>query len=317
MTTFQNHLVELVTTEELHQQSISDHSICKRVKAGELIRLRHGVYVSATYRDGLPRWETCMLDAAAYFRRHPHAVFSHTTAAQMMNLPVPSKQPVHVYIGKESKNQNSHKTTKSVTKHRLLGPDTRILQLEDGQLVTDYLQTISDCVRMLTAPYGLALADSALHQKLVSMTELRKTLLDSKGRHCRKMRNLAEYLSTKAESPGESHVRWVLLEMEIDFIEQVEIYADGQLYRVDFLADKYGIIVEFDGDIKLTNYGPADEVLINERRREKALQNLGFIVFRVDWDLATRRPNDLRAQLNDLIRKRRRPTFSSPSYQIW
>ena len=128
------------------------------------------------------------------------------------------------------------------------------------------------------------------------------------------MRQLVQYLSPLSESPGESHTRWLLIEMELDFIEQAEIYADGKYYRVDFLLDKYGIIIEFDGHLKMTDFGPAEEAVAQERLRERALQNLGYLVFRADWELVTRRPNEFRAQLNTLLRMRRAPTFAPSSY---
>lgn len=315
MTTLNNHIHNILTTDALHRQSISDREIARRVKDQEILRLRDGVFVDTSYYQQLSPWELPMVDAAAYFLKHPQAVFSHTTAAQILGLPVPQNQPVHVYIGKNSTAQNSHKTLAKIQKHCLLTEHTEVVELADKVKTTSHLQTVLDCTRMLTAPYGLAVADSALYQNMISKLELQKALRDSKGRHCRKMRTLADLVSEKAESPGESHTRYLLLEMELDFIEQAELFIDGARYRADFLLEKHGIIIEFDGQIKLTNFGAAEESIERERYREKALQNAGYLVFRADWNLVTRRPNDFRAQLRSFIR--RAPTYSPTSYLNW
>ncbi|MEU4206799.1 DUF559 domain-containing protein [Rothia terrae] len=93
-----------------------------------------------------------------------------------------------------------------------------------------------------------------------------------------------------------------------DFEEQAEFILDGSRYRCDFVLWEYRAIVEFDGRLQLTDFGASDHVLERERYREKALQNAGWVVFRVDWDMVTRRPNDFKRQLTRLLRQRV-PTF--------
>lgn len=57
-----------------------------------------------------------------------------------------------------------------------------------------------------------------------------------------------------------------------------------------------GIIIEFDGAAKYTDYRPAEDVLIAERRRENALQELGWAFFRINWKHLDR-PGELRQRL--------------------
>lgn len=83
---------------------------------------------------------------------------------------------------------------------------------------------------------------------------------------------------------------------------------DGSRYRCDFVLWEYRVIVEFDGRLKLTNFGVSDHVLEHERYREKALQYASWVVFCVGWNLITRRPHDFKRQLTRLLHQRV-PTF--------
>lgn len=56
----------------------------------------------------------------------------------------------------------------------------------------------------------------------------------------------------------------------------------GEVFYVDFLINGW-LILEVDGDVKYdgVTYGPTDDVIRAERRREKSLQNTGKVVVRV------------------------------------
>lgn len=110
-------------------------------------------------------------------------------------------------------------------------------------------------------------------------------------------------MSDKSESAGESYTRLLLDEMGLTYTEQKELIVDGQLYRCDFALEEFGIIIEFDGRLKLTDFGASDVVLERERYREKAMQNAGWTVFRADWDLVTRRPENFKQNLRRLLQR--------------
>ena len=82
------------------------------------------------------------------------------------------------------------------------------------------------------------------------------------------MKAVANLISDKSESLGESRTRLLLKEMNLVFEEQVEFVLDGSRYRCDFVPWEYRIIVEFDGKLKLTDFGASDHVLERERYRE-------------------------------------------------
>src|SRR5690606_14900147 len=54
-----------------------------------------------------------------------------------------------------------------------------------------------------------------------------------------------------AESPGESSLRLVLIELGINFVAQHWIPTEsGQHYRVDFYLPDLGVVLEYDGQVK-------------------------------------------------------------------
>ncbi|MDR7330139.1 hypothetical protein [Corynebacterium guangdongense] len=94
------------------------------------------------------------------------------------------------------------------------------------------------------------------------------------------LREVIRLSSALAESPLESEARVRLLQADLGPVrEQVQI---GD-HRVDFLVGD-DVITEVDGEVKydgVTFNQPVDAVIRAERRREKALQNAGYVVLRV------------------------------------
>ncbi|GGH61835.1 hypothetical protein GCM10007359_11420 [Rothia aerolata] len=109
-------------------------------------------------------------------------------------------------------------------------------------------------------------------------------------------------MSAKAESPGESLTRAVLINMGVKFIEQYPVYVGYRGYRVDFYLPDYNIIIEFDGDIKYSQFGNQTDVEQNERYREKVLQNAGFLVYRTSWNKVLFSPAQVEAEIWNLIK---------------
>jgi very-short-patch-repair endonuclease len=52
---------------------------------------------------------------------------------------------------------------------------------------------------------------------------------------------------------------------------------------MDFAWKVEKVALEFDGKSKYFDYRPTDEVLFEERRREKALTEDGWLFVRVEW----------------------------------
>ncbi|HIY95715.1 MAG TPA: DUF559 domain-containing protein [Candidatus Rothia avicola] len=87
--------------------------------------------------------------------------------------------------------------------------------------------------------------------------------------------------------------------------QQVNVVVGGRVYRPDFLYEDEKVIVEFDGHIKYTDYGPTDRAVISERRREKQLQNQGWIVLRYSWAQVKNHPEQVAGEIAAMLELRR------------
>lgn len=295
ITAYQSHIK---TSQDFLAQGINYEQIQRKVRSEEIIKVRPGAYISSELWADCPPWDQQLIRVLATAKALPEALISHTSAALVLGFAVPLEKEVHVYA-----HQLARGKVQQVKKHYVLSKETPRFVVQEGVEVTTPLTTVADSVRILPFRWGVALADSALRLGAVTNTEVLHRLQQSQGRNCRKMRAVANAVSANAESPGESMTRLLLDELGLEYEEQAEIYCGYKRYRCDFLLDKHGIIVEFDGRLKLTNFGASDQVLEDERIREKELQNLGWVVFRTGWDQVMHRPEEFKHQLRKLMQR--------------
>ena len=162
--------------------------------------------------------------------------------------------------------------------------------------VTDIDQTITDCLVDASFVEGLIIADSVLHEQLMSKKHLIATV-DELGRGRRGVaiaRWVAQQADGLSESGGESKARalmiergWQVPELQVELPDPVE---PGGVYRVDYLwrvGDRL-IIGEFDGFIKSEKAaaeGKLAKAQFDERQRESRLSMLDNCkVVRLCWD---------------------------------
>ena len=218
-------------------------------------------------------WQRPAIAALAYYTKTPQAIFTHESAAIFWELPlleIPSQ--VHIHAPTTSRGK-----ILGVTKH--VAPlNQEYAMTLCGAQATTICRTIADCARTLPTPEAVVLADGALRKRLVSHAEL-STYLTGSGKSV-KMQKVAKLMSYLADSPGETLVRLHLIAMGLRYQEQVQFSTPRGSYLVDFYLPDYRIIIEFDGDVKYHDYGPTASVLLEERKREKALTNQGLRVYR-------------------------------------
>lgn len=206
-------------------------------------------------------------------------VFSHQSAAIIQGLAVPNvPRFLHVYVP-----PHVNGPAALVKKHRSLVEGTTLEKHFSRYRTTGIEQTILDCATTLQVKESVAVVDSALNQRKVHFHQVAELLENASGRGCRWAKQVSQLMSPLAESPGESYVRLLLIEMGLRFKEQVSMRIDGRSFRVDFILLDYPVVIEFDGRVKVTDYGPADAVLLEERAREVGIQNTGWLFFRTGW----------------------------------
>lgn len=300
MRTINNLAEQIYSYTQLIRSGHTEHSIRHAANTGALVRLKRGVYTDPAMIQSLKSWEQYSVQVLTYFRSAPSTIFSHQSAAALLCLPLvrTAQGRIHVYCA-----DNSRWGAQGCVKHPRLTAQTGILSTPIGALTTDYAITVMDCAQSLSFAEGVLIADAALHHKKLELHNLREQMLAYEGRKKGAVHKVALAMSDLSESPGETLTRLLLDEMGIRYVQQYWVDISGRRYRADFYLPDYGVFIEYDGNIKYTNYQPTQDVLINERSREKDLLNQGVRVFRTTWREVFSQPELFKNQLAVYLRK--------------
>jgi len=253
----------------------ADPAVIRRLlRSGRWRRARRGVYRDAWF---LP----CPLagTAATHHTRCAGLVaalgtgvaISHTSAARLLELPLPPDTPDEVVL-----------TRRPPARTNRLGPGTRVhalgftgAEVHDvhGVPVLGGARMVLDCCSMLNPPDALAIADAALHRDLVTPAGLCAELRRWPGRPgTRAAAVVFERADPRAENSLESISRWWLAEAGLPRPVLQQRFTDefGAIRaRVDFWFPEQRIVGEADGALKYTDPG----ALYAEKRREDWLRD--------------------------------------------
>lgn len=257
-----------------------------RVRAGTWRRVHRGAYVDTPHSsdgsdgfDGFDGFARLALGRAVAIalRSTTELTFSHTTAALLWGLPaVVDDDAAHV-------TQISKPTTqdRGVRRHvNTLSPTDRTTRL--GLPVTTLERTLIDCAMTLGPRAGLVIADAAL--RAGADIEVCERLLAARAGHRGVVggRAVVEFADAGAESPGESLTRLVLLRAGLPRPQtQIPVSTPNGLFWADLGWEEWRLLVEYDGRTKYTANGPAVEAVLAERRRQDAIEEVGYRVLRV------------------------------------
>ncbi|MGX9900080.1 hypothetical protein ACW0JT_09470 [Arthrobacter sp. SA17] len=134
-------LPQLILARNLTEIGASPRPLSAALKAGSLVRIRHGVYVDASEWDGLTSWEQYRLriGAVAETCRAP-TIFSHHSATAAWGIPtILRKQPVHAL----TTYRGGGRSRAGVRRH-LVDPERIDAEELDGLLVTSRIRTVLD-----------------------------------------------------------------------------------------------------------------------------------------------------------------------------
>lgn len=293
------------TTAELIDRNVSDRQIARLIRTKDLVRLRRGCYLSGQL------WEQQSPTTRALQRIYAHhhsllraiesePVYSHTSAARVHGL--------HLWNVDDS----IHITQSFPTSPHGHGPDVQAhysplapeaISFRKGPRVTSLERTVVDCARILPYRQALIIADSALYRggDRPLMEDIALQLTGCKG--IGKARRVIAQASSLAESPGETLTRHIIRCLGLPMPEeQVAVRTRHGDHRLDFAWRELLLALEFDGRTKYFDYAPTEEVLFQERRREKALMEDGWQFVRLEWpDLF--REAELKARLTTALRR--------------
>lgn len=286
------------TTADLSARGINKDALARAVARGEYQRLGYGSYMESSFYSKLYPSQQYLARVIGYGRgRLKTSVLSHHSAAAVHGLWL-----LHVPTAIHTVGQAHGHSTPRLVRHRNSRYET---EKSLGVDVTAPLDTVLHCMQVMNFEEALVLADSSLrhveHQTLVA------ALQSMSGRGSVQSRIIAECVSPLSESPGESLLRLFLHRCGVPKpVEQYVIGVYGQQFRADFAWPELGIIMEFDGQVKYTEFGEREDVFGRQNEREALLRGQGWDVVRVTWDELMRRPHDLKTKVERAFNRARR-----------
>lgn len=253
--------------------------------AAQYHRVRPGVYARRAAWDALPPWDRYLARVHAYALIHPGTVFAYESAAVLLGLPVFGEPAViHTYDMGRTKSRRFG----DVFVHAcVIVPRTTTV---GDVIVTDVATTTVDLMRVLPAPFGLAVGDAAVSPKqggTLTRSDLEASAHRMPNTRGRALRNLLlPMVDPRSESPGESVSRAVILWSGFEAPELQRVFVtEGVTDRTDFWWHSVQAIAESDGYSKYL--GATDdktvERVIAEKRREDRLRRHCRAFGRWDW----------------------------------
>lgn len=271
----------LFSTTEAEERGISRHDLTTMLLRGLIWRVARGWYSS---RMDSRLDEQHLLRTAANLRlQGPSAVVCRQSAALLHDLPLARTDLEIVELSKVSAGHG--RTREGVRLSVLSIPPERCVDVEipivgGTAKVVDPATAIVGTAMTANPIAALVAGDEALRLGACTREEIEWSLEHYRG--CKGIdaaRKVLEHLEPRHESPGETLSAAVLRRGAWDFDPQVEVWANGRLYRLDFALREYRVALEFDGEIKYT--GP--EVMEAQLRREADLRAAGWVVVRFVW----------------------------------
>lgn len=273
-------------TDQLHERGLNSRAIRLLLSHGKLVRLRYGCYLRAALWDK----QSATVRSRQLIHAHAHGtlttstgdfVYSHTSAARLHGLFLWNVDDlIHILLRVRPSNERLGKDVRGHTR-----PYTAADVQTIGKLrCTTLERTVVDCAMMLNYRQALVIMDHGL--RLGADRALMEAMADSLAgrRGVRNLRMAIINADPRSESAGETLTRELIARLNLPMPEaQVEVHSPAGRHRLDFAWKEKKVALEFDGKVKYFAYRPTDEVIYQERRREKALTEDGWRFVRVEW----------------------------------
>lgn len=288
-------LPPLLLSRDRLLHGLSSNEIARRVKAGTLVRIRHGVYTDGETWRAMKQWEQYRLrvQAAAETFEKP-TVFARHSSASVWAIPtIGQHHPVEALALK-----NDGGRSRAGVRRHFASPAGLTVVPREGLLVTDRVRTVLDLAAYTPFAEAVAPVDHVLRpdrlQRLpaIAMADLEAGIGSvysaAAGRRIRAVLGFADAASGSA---GESLSRALIhaAGFEVPVLQHKFVDADGLVGYADFYWKRCRVVGEFDGEGKylkpefLKGRTPAQAVLM-EKNRENRIRRLGMDVVRWDWD---------------------------------
>jgi predicted transcriptional regulator of viral defense system len=277
----------VMSARQWQARGVSPAQLRSLVRAGQLIRMRQGVYATKRAVDWAgadPVRAHVLKVLAAKTTVGGSAVASYHSAALLHRLSLLTSPPegTVALTLPAARPWNRARPADVVFHASELPPEhvTRLFKLP----VTTVARTVADLARTLPFLDGVVVADSALQQEKTTKPELQQVLKQCAAGWpgVRQARRVIDFADERAESPLESAARVVFAEADppLDPPElQVTIHGEEFAARVDFLWRAGKVIAEADGLVKYSDRND----LLAERERDHQLHAAGYTVVHFTW----------------------------------
>lgn len=219
------------------------------------------------------------------------------TAASMFGFDTEEPQDLHVL---------------NPPRHQLRPVDGLVVHRRDGaplvmvgeRPATSPAWTAVEVARSLRRPRVLATLDAALRSQTCTRGEIWRAATKQAGRRgIVAVRQLLMHADPRAESPMESEARLAMIDGGLPIPElQYEIVdGNGDLRRVDFAWPDRRLAVEYDG----LDWHSEPDALRRDRRRQAALQDIGWTVIPIVFDDVRYRAWEFVARIDQHLRSAR------------
>lgn len=266
------------------QDGLSRAEIRRRVRCGEWVVLRRGVYVErAVLARASTDGERHALELAGLLSvLEFDAVGGGVTAARIWELDLLRSAGGQLVVVTDDPDAVSRRRSDHVLRTAALSPEH--CETAHGVPVTSVARTVVDIARTATFAEGVVVADSALHMRMTAPGELHRVLDACSGwPGVQRARRVVEFADGNSESVLESVSRVAMHERGITPPHTQVVVGDA---RVDFLWDDVRVIGEADGLGKYEADGArmTRDIVRAEKRREERLADAGFEVVRWGWE---------------------------------
>ncbi|MGJ9402777.1 hypothetical protein [Arthrobacter sp. KK5.5] len=268
---------------DLKRRDIGAAELRKSLASGELVRVRHGVYLPGADVARLAPWEKDVVSLHAQARSaRGQTVFGFASAARLWGLDVWGvDRNLHVV---QRASVGSRVFGQRVVSHNSMLTGAHVGRSQ-GLSLTGIERTVTDCLMTMPFLSAVILADSALRgglqrSKVAEMLDARP-----KARGVRRGRTALEFADGRSESVAEGRLRVLLHQWGMPPpVLQWEVQTRRGLFRPDFAWPEFRLAIETHGNGKYFMESPTNQKLIQERKREAALAEEGIRVLNIWWD---------------------------------
>lgn len=284
----------LILTTDYARLGHDIRPLARRAAAGELRRIRQGVYVPAKEWDALKAWEQyplLILAAAATLR--VRTVFCRESSAALWGIPLLG---THTLVHACTADGSGGRSRAGVRRH-YVDPASMEEHRRSGLLVTSRVRTVLDLAAFGSFEQAVVALDHVLRpdrvQRLpaLSKAELEEyTTKNYTAAAARRIRTVLEFANPDSGSPGESLSRaYMHLEgFRLPRLQTEVRDLKGLAGYLDFEWPEDRVAGEFDGLVKYQkaeylNGRSASDVVVAEKRREDRIRATGLRVIRWTW----------------------------------